>query len=60
MDKKKKREFDRISGTGKGKEVPKKGAGGKYTWDGTRDLISEAYEIDVKRREPGDIKKDFY
>lgn len=33
-----KRQFDRISGTGRGKEVKKEGRGGKGTWEGNRRL----------------------
>ena len=59
----KNRQFDRHSGTGRGKEISKGGSGGKFTWDGKiNDLQREAYEndeIDFDRKEPGDIKKDF-
>ena len=44
-NKPKKREKDRLSGTGRGKEISKGGAGGKYTWgDGKKNLEKELYE----------------
>lgn len=47
MDKKriKNREHERHSGTGRGKEIAKGGAGGKFTWgDGQKNLEKELYE----------------
>jgi len=59
----KNRQFDRHSGTGRGKEISKNGLGGKFTWDGKgNDLQREAYENeeeDFERQDPGNIKKDF-
>ena len=45
----KNRQFDRHSGTGRGKEISKGGSGGKYSWNGHKqNLMREAYlnEID--------------
>lgn len=40
-----KREFERHSGTGRGKEISKGGAGGKYTWgDNPKNIKEEAYD----------------
>lgn len=39
-----KREFERHSGTGRGKEISKQGAGGKYTWgNNPRTVAEEVY-----------------
>lgn len=38
------RKFDRQSGTGRGKEVAKGGAGGKYTWSDNPKNIAKDYE----------------
>ena len=59
-----KREKDRLSGTGRGKEIAKNGAGGKHTWGtGEKNIEDEAYEdrddLDEQPKQPGDIKKDF-
>ena len=42
MPTKEKREKDRQSGTGRGKEVSKGGSGGKYTWGSAADDIADA------------------
>jgi len=42
-----KRQFDRQSGTGRGKEISKGGAGGKYTWSGNdKSLAKEEKNYD--------------
>ena len=38
------RQFDRQSGTGRGKEIAKGGAGGKYTWNDNPKNIAKNYE----------------
>ena len=38
------RKFDRQSGTGRGKEIAKGGAGGKYTWNDNPKNIAKDYE----------------
>ena len=38
------REFDRISGTGRGKEIAKGGAGGKHTWGDNPENIARDFE----------------
>ena len=38
------RRFDRHSGTGRGREIAKDGAGGKYTWDNNPEKIARDYE----------------
>jgi len=45
---KQQREKERASGTGRGKEVSKAGAGGKYTWG------APGCEADVPRLSKGD------
>lgn len=56
----KNRVYDRKSGTGRGKEISKNGAGGKYTWDGNRQIEQDMEEEEYVHKEPGDIKKEFY
>jgi hypothetical protein len=42
-----KREFDRKSGTGRGKEISKGGAGGKHTWGANpKNVVREEYNED--------------
>ena len=44
----KNRQFDRHSGTGRGKEISKGGSGGKFTWNGhQQNLIREAYLYEI-------------
>ena len=38
------RKFDRQSGTGRGKEIAKGGAGGKYTWDDNPKKVARDFE----------------
>ena len=38
------RKFDRQSGTGRGKEIAKGGAGGKYTWDDNPEKVARDFE----------------
>jgi hypothetical protein len=59
----KNKKYDRHSGTGRGKEISKGGAGGQYTWGtGDKQIEREAYDEEddgYVQREPGDIKKDY-
>ncbi|MCQ2817952.1 MAG: hypothetical protein MJ252_11865 [archaeon] len=59
----KKREHDRHSGTGRGKEISKGGAGGKFTWgEGKKNLEKEAYadeeEYDDEQYDDAEEKKE--
>ena len=56
----KNRVYDRKSGTGRGKEISKNGAGGKYTWDGQGQIEQDLEDEEYVHKEPGDIKKEFY
>jgi len=40
-----KRQFERISGTGRGKEIKKEGAGGKHTWEGNKKNFDDADDL---------------
>lgn len=41
--------YDRhLSRTGRGKEISKKGSGGKFTWNGHENLIREAYSEEIE------------
>lgn len=55
-----KRLFDRRSGTGRGKEIAKGGAGGKYTWGNNSKELALEYtkHYDISEVEAtGDCKK---
>ena len=52
--------YDKKSGTGRGKEISKGGAGGKFTWGtGDKQVEQELNEEEYEHKEPGDIKKEF-
>ena len=52
--------YDKKSGTGRGKEISKGGAGGKFTWGtGDKQVEQELNEEEYEHKEPGD-KGDFY
>jgi hypothetical protein len=53
LDKTGARVFDRKSGTGRGKEISKGGAGGKHTWGMNPEVIAKEYvkHVDVKELE---------
>jgi hypothetical protein len=46
-----KRDYDRRSGTGRGKEISKGGAGGKHTWGANpKNIVREEYNEDEKSK----------
>lgn len=52
--------YDKKSGKGRGKEISKGGAGGKFTWGtGDKQVEQERNEEEYEHKEPGDIKKEF-
>ena len=52
--------YDKKSGTGRGKEISKGGAGGKFTWGtGDKQVEQELNEEEYEHKELGDIKKEF-
>jgi len=59
-----KRTFDRVSGTGRGKDIKKGGFGGKTSWEGTnRNNIDELYSVEVdlnasKPKNEGDLNQN--
>lgn len=56
----KNRVYDKKSGTGRGKEISKNGAGGKFTWGtGEQQIQDDLEDEGYVHKEPGDIKKEF-